>query len=136
MGSPKILVVDDDMQVRRTVVRFLEPSYDVMSVPGGNEALEVLRLGHRPDLVVSDVDMPMVDGPSLFRSCMEELLLPKDSFVFMSGSQTGERISFLLKERLTILAKPFGMEAFLDIIEAHLSERVLTRLRKVVKITA
>ncbi len=136
MGNPKVLVVDDDSQVRRTVVRFLEPLCGVMSVPGGNEALEMLRLGHRPDLVVSDVDMPMVDGPSLFRSCMEELLLPRDAFIFMSGSQTGDRISFLLRERLTVLVKPFGMETFLNVVEARLSERALTRLRGVVKITA
>jgi len=128
--------VDDDSQVRRMVVRLLESWCDTESLPGGSEALEALRLGHRPDLVVSDVDMPMVDGPSLFRASVEELLLPRNAFIFMSGSQTGEKISFLLKEQLLVLKKPFGHEYFVGAVEARLSEMALTRLRRVAKITA
>lgn len=136
MGKPKILVVDDDSQVRRMVVRLLESWCETESLPGGSEALEVLRLGHRPDLVLSDVDMPMVDGPSLYRASLEERLLPRSAFIFMSGSQTGEKISFLLKEKLLVVKKPFEKDYFLGAVEARLSEMALTRLRRVDKITA
>ncbi len=136
MSKPKVLVVDDDAHVRRTVVRLLDQWCEVESVPGGTEALEVLRLGHRPDLVLSDVDMPMVDGPSLFRSSVEERLLPREAFVFMSGSQTGEKISFLLREGLLVIKKPFSPDYLLSAVEARLSDRALTRLRKVSIITA
>lgn len=136
MRKPKILIVDDDIQVRRTVVRMLESWCDTDSLSGGSEALEALRLGLRPDLVLSDVDMPMVDGPALYRAAIDELLLPKDAFIFMSGSQTGEKISFLLKEKLLVVKKPFELEYLLRAVEARLSDRALTRLRRVSKITA
>lgn len=136
MGRPKVLVVDDDSQVRRMVLRFLEPWCDTAEAPGGLEALEALRLGQRPDLVLSDVDMPMVDGPSLFRSSMEERLLPRHSFIFMSGSHTGDRISFLLKERLLVMVKPFGQDYFMSAVESRLSDIALTRLRRVANVEA
>jgi len=136
MGAPKVLVVDDDAQVRRTVVRLLEGWCEVSDAPGGTEALELLRRGLRPDLVVSDVDMPMVDGPSLFRSSLEERLLPREAFVFMSGSQTGEKISFLVREGVLVLEKPFRRDHLLSAIEGRLSDQALTRLRSMRRIIA
>ncbi len=136
MGRPKVLVVDDDPHVRHAVVRLLEPWCDTDSLPGGSEALEAIRLGCRPDLVLTDVDMPMVDGPSLFRSSMDERLLSRDSFIFMSGSQTGERISFLLREQLLVLRKPLEPDQLLGAVETRLSEKALTKLRRIAKVVA
>lgn len=58
-----ILVVDDDCEVRRTVIRMLKncmPEYRVTEARNGHEALNSLK----PDvaLVISDVNMPIVDG--------------------------------------------------------------------------
>lgn len=133
MGKPKVLIVDDDPQVRRVVVRLLEPWCETESFPGGPEALEALRLGRRPDLVVSDVDMPTVDGPALYRFSVEERLLPKEAFIFMSGRHIGEKISYLLKERLLVIRKPFEHDYFLMVVETRLSEMALTRFRRVTK---
>ncbi len=135
MGKPKVLVVDDDAFVRRVVVRLLLSFCEVEEAPGGPEALALLRGGYRPHLILSDVDMPMVDGPSLLRSSVDEALVPLGAFVFMSGSQTGEKISFLLQKGVLVLRKPFEFASFLSAVEARLSERALTRLRRVDKIT-
>jgi len=58
-----ILVVDDDFEVRRTVIRMLKammPEYRIVEARNGHEALNSLK----PDvaLVISDVNMPIVDG--------------------------------------------------------------------------
>lgn len=118
------------------VLRFLEPWCEADEAVGGYEALESLRLGRRPDLVLSDVDMPLVDGPSLFRSSMEERLLPRSSFMFMSGSYTGDRISFLLREKLLVMVKPFEYDYFMSAVESRLSDIALTRLRGMVSVEA
>ncbi len=136
MGKPKVLVVDDDAFVRRTVVRLVASFCEVQEAPGGAEALDLLRSGYRPDLVLSDVDMPIVDGPSFFRNALEEGLLPRDAFIFMSGSQTGEKIFSLIREKLIVIRKPFDPSFFLSAVEVRLSDLALTRLRRMAKVVA
>ncbi|MGH2458101.1 MAG: response regulator [Chloroflexota bacterium] len=58
---PKILLVDDDMGLRRLVRLTLGPDYDVFEANDGQEALEVARREH-PDLVFMDIRMPRVSG--------------------------------------------------------------------------
>jgi CheY-like chemotaxis protein len=56
------LVVDDSMLIRHTVCRFLEGrGFRVESASDGAEALQML-LTVRPDLIVTDVEMPKMDG--------------------------------------------------------------------------
>jgi len=59
------LVVDDSMLMRYTVSRFLEKrGFTVESATNGAEALEALR-GQRPDLIVTDMQMPKMSGSEL-----------------------------------------------------------------------
>jgi len=59
------LVVDDSMLIRYTVCRFLEErGFTVESATNGAEALEALS-GQRPDLIVTDMQMPKMSGSEL-----------------------------------------------------------------------
>jgi signal transduction histidine kinase/DNA-binding response OmpR family regulator len=60
-GRPRILVVDDNADVRRYVCTLLAPDYHVESASDGVEALACARR-HVPDLVLTDVMMPKLDG--------------------------------------------------------------------------
>ncbi len=63
--APTALVVDDSMLIRHTVCRYLqERGFDVESATNGAEALEVLQQV-RPDLVVTDLNMPRMTGSEL-----------------------------------------------------------------------
>ncbi|HUO60781.1 MAG TPA: response regulator [Candidatus Acidoferrales bacterium] len=68
-NNPRIaLVVDDSMLIRHTVCRFFEEhGFAVESATNGLEALEVLRTVH-PDIIITDVSMPKMDGPELIRT--------------------------------------------------------------------
>jgi CheY-like chemotaxis protein len=58
-----ILVVDDDADQRAGVAEFLSwDGYEVMSASDGREALDLLRCGIRPALIVLDLTMPGMDG--------------------------------------------------------------------------
>src|SRR5262245_60239694 len=62
MGNYKVLVVEDDQELRRNLVEVFELNdFQVSEASDGLEALEKIR-GARPDLVVMDVNMPRLDG--------------------------------------------------------------------------
>src|SRR5437868_2416128 len=62
-----ILVVDDSTVVRRMLAFILEKSgHDVSFATNGDEGLEALR-DRRPDLIISDVTMPVMDGMAFLR---------------------------------------------------------------------
>src|SRR3989442_10451581 len=61
MPRPVILVVDDDPGVRESFRLILEDHYDVLDVPDGPRALEVVRSA-QVDLVLLDIRLPDMDG--------------------------------------------------------------------------
>lgn len=66
-GAPRLLVVDDDVDVRELLVEVLMASgFDVAVAANGREALQVLKhdatTGHLPRVVLLDVHMPVMDG--------------------------------------------------------------------------
>src|SRR5690606_26459028 len=63
-SRPRILLADDNRDMREYVTRLLSSSYDVVAVNDGRAALEAARR-HRPDLVLTDIMMPDVDGFAL-----------------------------------------------------------------------
>jgi len=62
----KVLIVDDDMEINNYVKAELEPLYKVSQASNGKKALEYI-LAKKPDLVISDIMMPEMDGISLCR---------------------------------------------------------------------
>ena len=65
--DPKILVVDDELSIRELLYRALtRVGYEVMTVPGGKEAIEVIRT-QRPDLVLLDFKMPVMNGVEVLK---------------------------------------------------------------------
>jgi type IV pilus assembly protein PilB len=66
-GQPRILAVDDDPFIRKMLEKVLtEAQYDVVLATDGEEALEKVYR-ERPDLIISDVVMPKLDGLSLVK---------------------------------------------------------------------
>lgn len=70
----RLLVVDDDDEIRQYVSRELSDAYHVTTARNGREAWEVLLTGrHRPDLVLTDVMMPEMDGVELCRRIKQNI---------------------------------------------------------------
>ena len=63
---PRVLVADDNADMRQYIVRLLSGQFSVETVPDGEMALKAVRR-HRPDLILSDVMMPRLDGFELLR---------------------------------------------------------------------
>ena len=83
------LVVDDSMLIRHTVCRFLEErAFTVESATNGLEALEVLKTV-RPDLIVTDMQMPRMSGGELISAVKKDPKLTDIPIVIVAGKQSG-----------------------------------------------
>jgi CheY-like chemotaxis protein len=103
-----ILVVDDDELVRRVVTELLEDlAFSVVEAKSGREALNLIRSPTEPGLVISDVNMPEMDGLQL----VEEIksMRPSLPVILMSGRPSKDRAH-------PFLAKPFTRERLLACI--------------------
>ena len=70
--KPIAIVIDDSMLIRHAVCRYLEErGCQVESATNGEEALEMLR-SLRPDIIVTDLQMPKMDGYQLIRNLKAE----------------------------------------------------------------
>jgi two-component system, cell cycle sensor histidine kinase and response regulator CckA len=116
---PLVLVVDDAHAVRLMMSRTLtEAGYHVLSAPDGQSAINVL-LGHRlpPDLVVTDLRMPGVDGEAL--AAWLATHYPSLPVAFVSGFPA-EALEELPGP---LLKKPFTPAALCGLVQGVLAQR-------------
>ena len=101
----KALIVDDNPAIAQLLAALLEDICDCDLAANGAEALEKIRL-HTYGLVITDIDMPVMNGLDLFKNAAPLFLNPADSFIFHSGSLTDTVRTFLEANHLTYMAKP------------------------------
>lgn len=106
---PRILVVDDEPDVRELVEMLLDaPGREIDGADGGRAAMERLA-GRRYDLVVCDLRMPEVDGVQIHRAIQQQPA-PRPALLFMSGfTNAAEFVPFLREAGVTVVAKPFDV---------------------------
>ncbi|MEA1938824.1 MAG: ATP-binding protein [Pseudomonadota bacterium] len=110
-GRGKILLVEDEDPVRMFSARALRnKGYEVIEANSGPAALEILKKEHpAPVLVITDVVMPEMDGPSLVDAARD--LAPEAKVIFISG-YTEDRLKSRFENRTdtVFLAKPFTLK--------------------------
>ncbi|MCP4316212.1 MAG: response regulator [Hyphomicrobiales bacterium] len=110
-GSATVLLVEDEEAVRRGGKRMLETrGYTVHEAGSGVEALDVIKeLNGDVDIVVSDVVMPEMDGPTLLRELRKEY--PDMKFIFVSGYAEDAFAKNLPENaQFGFLPKPFSLK--------------------------
>lgn len=116
-----ILLADDDAAVRELVSRALiGEGHSVHVTQDGLEAFELFEArGAAFDLVVSDVEMPQLDGVSLVKQVLAQK--PTLAIVLMSGfSDQLDRAQDLGSRRLISISKPFTLEQIKQAVKAAL----------------
>lgn len=122
-GTASILLVEDEDHVRAGNVRALKMrGYEVHEASSGVEALEVMEeIGGQIDLVVSDVVMPEMDGPTLLREMRKTR--PDLKFIFVSGYAEDAFAKNLPDgEKFGFLAKPFSLRELAVAVKDMLDE--------------
>jgi serine/threonine protein kinase len=117
----KILVVEDDAVMRGHLVRMLElDDFDLIEAANGREALEMAR-SHAPDLILSDVTMPEMDGYGLLEALRLDPLTAATPFIFLSASS--DRIDRRRGMNLgadDYIGKPFSHDEVREAVSARL----------------
>jgi CheY-like chemotaxis protein len=115
-GSLRVLIVDDDPIMATNLVELLFfEGYEAHAVNSGEAALASIRSA-RPDIILSDVRLPGIDGLTLLRSLRNNPHTARIPFVFMTGMADANRH---LTEANGYLSKPFHINDFLAVIQAN-----------------
>jgi two-component system, cell cycle sensor histidine kinase and response regulator CckA len=107
-GSGTVLLVEDEPMVRSVAERALtRHGYQVITADNGEDALEILDRGDVIDLLISDVVMPGMDGPTMVREARKSR--PDLKILFMSGYAEEQLRKSIDIENVNFLPKPFSV---------------------------
>ena len=108
-GTGTVLLVEDEATVRAVAERALtRHGYTVLTAENGEAALEILAREGGVDLMISDVVMPTMDGPTTVRE--ERKSHPDLPILFISGYAEEQLRKSIDLERVAFLAKPFSVQ--------------------------
>lgn len=118
MNSAKILVVDDEPQVRRVMrVALTAAGYTISEARNGEEALKSFR-AEPPDIVLLDMNMPVMDGVATCRELRKSSAVPIIMLTVRSSEH--DKVHALDAGADDYVVKPFGMQELLARIRAAL----------------
>ena len=110
-GHERILLVEDEESVRAFSARALRATgYEVFEADGGEEAIEVLEdLDYEVDLIISDVVMPEMDGPTMLKVIRDKMT--KLKIIFVSGyAEESVRRDIEDDQSVDFLPKPYSLD--------------------------
>ena len=108
----RVLVVDDEHVIADTLTLiFRKAGYEAEAAYNGRDAVARARL-FEPDIVVSDVVMPEMDGVEAVMLILANRRVP--AVLFISGQADGEHVQGRLQQRFEIVAKPIPPDVLLE----------------------
>jgi two-component system cell cycle sensor histidine kinase/response regulator CckA len=120
-GTGTILLVEDEAMVRAVAERALtRQGYTVLTATNGDEGLEILEGDTQVDLVISDVVMPAMDGPTMAR--LARKVRPDLPIIFMSGYAEEQLRRSIDIDRIGFLPKPFSVQQICSAAKDVLAE--------------
>jgi two-component system cell cycle sensor histidine kinase/response regulator CckA len=126
-GQERVLVVEDDLMVRQTTRRILiEFGYEVVEAPDGDAALRLLDTMATPDVVITDLVMPSLDGVELSARLRQRW--PQLPVILVSGyTNRPESVRQASSHITRYLSKPFSPTELLQLVRGMLdAEEVAT----------
>jgi two-component system, chemotaxis family, chemotaxis protein CheY len=114
------LLVDDDADTREALLILLEgEGYEGFGAANGREALDLLRRGFRPCMILLDLAMPEMDGLGFRRAQLSDPELAAIPVVVVSAGASSKEAEARRLGMATFLRKPMDLEAFIDAVEQH-----------------
>jgi two-component system chemotaxis response regulator CheY len=115
----KILIIDDSLPIRYLLEAIFEKTYAVTSVPDGLAAMGWLSKGNTADLIITDLQMPNIDGPELLEYLSESFLYRDMPVIVLSGNGNPNvsTIPTQYQNVRAIAQKPFDPVQLLHVVE-------------------
>lgn len=123
MVKRRILVVDDESDIRHLVSAALDASgYDVRTADGGQEALRIAAM-YLPDLVLLDIMMPKMDGFAVCERLRAKPISLRSPVVFLTARrEIDDKLLGFEKGAADYVTKPFHIKELLARVKVHLGE--------------
>jgi DNA-binding response OmpR family regulator len=104
----KILIVEDNISMRYLLERIFKDSYIVRTADDGLTAMVLLRKGYIPDVIITDINMPSINGKELIAYLKKSSLYCNIPIITLS-SLSNEELEFdnLFEDIDDIIQKPF-----------------------------
>jgi DNA-binding response OmpR family regulator len=119
--TKKILVIEDEVEIRINLCYMLEASgYEVIAAQGGKHGIELARQ-FLPDLILSDIMMPDIDGYQVLETLRQNPATLAIPFVFLSAKSAHEDIRQGMQLGADdYISKPFTHNELLEAVKARL----------------
>lgn len=122
-GKVKLLVVEDNRDFRDFMVDVLKNDYQVYAAADGEEALSTTRVT-QPDIIISDVMMPKMDGYQLCRAVKQDVKLSHIPIILLTAKNTDEgRAEGYQAGADSYITKPFNMSVLQACVQMLLDQR-------------
>jgi CheY-like chemotaxis protein len=119
--KPLVLAVEDDQEVLVLLGRMLAPIADVELARDGVEALEVLNAGVTPDLIITDLMMPRMDGLTLAKQLKADDRLKRIPLIVLTAKNAPrDVVAGINAGARNYITKPFKIEELLDKVKSAL----------------
>jgi CheY-like chemotaxis protein len=117
-ARPLLLIVEDDLDLRESLaLLFSTNSFEVKCAAHGQQALRKMSQGAVPDLVITDLSMPVMDGWQMRQEMLQNENLERVPVIVLSA-QDGRRSRDLL-QAVEYLRKPADSIALLKMVRAY-----------------
>ena len=121
-GTGTVLLVEDEPMVRNVAERALtRHGYTVITADNGEDALEILDRGEPIDLLISDVVMPGMDGPTMVAEARKSR--PDLKILFMSGYAEEQLRNSIDIDNVAFLPKPFSVQELAEATRRAMSAK-------------
>lgn len=130
LSTRRVLCVEDNVELRNLLQEELSPYFaEIMVAADGEEGLTRIRM-EKPDIVISDVMMPRMDGFELCRRVKSDLEISHIPFVLLTArGDTTSTITGYKAGADSYLAKPFETELLVQVVQNLLDTRTKLRQR-------
>ncbi|HON12874.1 MAG TPA: response regulator [Treponema sp.] len=115
----RILVVDDSAAIRQSITYVLQQGgYEVIEAKDGQDGLDTLTKMEVPDLIITDVNMPNLDGIGFIRRVREQIKFKFIPIVVLTTESQGDKMNEGKEAGATAwIVKPFNADKLLAVVK-------------------
>lgn len=118
-----ILVVDDSVHIRMLLEAMLQHKYKVYTAEDGLSALMWLAAGNTPDIIITDIQMPRLDGWELISNLNSNLLFNDIPVMVLTGISLHD-VNFVHPNVVHVINKPFDPRDLIEKIGHQLNRQL------------